>query len=333
MKSVIKNRKKTMRRHRVLTWLLILSFLSVVWFVVQYYILNQVEHDNKYYLRHVPNIPEEPYNLNTNWNCSQLSRVKVLIVVHSAVAYLHKRSAIRNTWANISILRSNDMRIVFFVGLTRNKAIQYKVEQESLIYDDIVQGQFYDSYYNLTRKGRLWLRWVDEHCPEAETVLKVDDDVFVNTLLLAKIYKLVLGHFDMTCDLRPKGGNGIFRNPGDKWRVNMTDFSQYKYYPMDTCRGYFVLSSTDAIRTMYMVSKRTAIFWIDDIYLFGILTEKINLKQKHLAELVDEKLESQERGFECFQLQNSDCNILGVLLHTHILNIYMKILWDSIYLY
>jgi beta-1,3-galactosyltransferase 1 len=83
------------------------------------------------------------------------------------------------------------MRIVFFLGTTTDKNVQYKVEQESLANNDIVQGKFFDSYHNLTFKGVLWLRWVKEHCARAETVLKLDDDVFVNTFMLANKHKRV----------------------------------------------------------------------------------------------------------------------------------------------
>ncbi|NXX47410.1 B3GT4 galactosyltransferase, partial [Tricholaema leucomelas] len=45
---------------------------------------------------------------------------------------------------------------------------------------DLLQGDFRDSYSNLTLKTLLLLRWAAAHCPSAAFLLKADDDVFVN---------------------------------------------------------------------------------------------------------------------------------------------------------
>jgi beta-1,3-galactosyltransferase 1 len=58
--------------------------------------------------------------------------------------------------------------------------LQYQIEEENKKFKDIVQGQFIDSYRNLTNKGVMGYKWISEHCMNAEIVLKVDDDAFVN---------------------------------------------------------------------------------------------------------------------------------------------------------
>jgi beta-1,3-galactosyltransferase 1 len=219
------------------------------------------------------------------------------------------------------------MRIVFFLGMTTDKNVQEKVETESLTFNDIVQGNFYDSYRNTTHKGVLWLRWVNENCASAETVLKIDDDVFVNTFQLAKRYKSLFSDIrsNMVCELLPKGTNIINRNNHAKWQVSRLEFKQYKYYPMNMCRGYFVHMTANVVREMYRAAQETRFFWIDDVYLFGILTEKVKANQSYLVDLVNET--NQEDGFKCFQGFKRECKMLGFLVDE---NQHMHKLWASI---
>ena len=45
----------------------------------------------------------------------------------------------------------------------------------------MVIESFQDSYHNLTLKTTFLLKWLSHRCPRAKFILKVDDDVFINT--------------------------------------------------------------------------------------------------------------------------------------------------------
>ena len=45
---------------------------------------------------------------------------------------------------------------------------------------DLVQGNFLDTYYNLTYKSVMGHLWVSEFCRQAELVVKTDDDIYVD---------------------------------------------------------------------------------------------------------------------------------------------------------
>ena len=45
--------------------------------------------------------------------------------------------------------------------------LQSKIEEESALYGDIVQGTFHDSYHNLTYKHVMALDWAVTFCPQA----------------------------------------------------------------------------------------------------------------------------------------------------------------------
>lgn len=311
---------------KCLVWFPVLSVASYMLVFHQFtlYQRTYLPSTENYYKGLALSLQNEPYNINSKLTCEEKQRITVLIIVHSAVSYFDKRNAVRSTWANASLLRHYNMRILFFVGMTTDRDVQHQVEQESLTHQDIVQGKFIDSYRNMTHKGVLWLRWVAEHCPEAEYVLKIDDDVFVNTFLLAETYRTLPG--EMTCELLGNGTNKINRGAYDKWKVALESFKEYKFYPMDMCRGYFVHMTSDMVKRMYNVAKETQFFWIDDVYLFGILTAKVNAKQGNFTtHLVNEK--NQLIGYNCFQTFHRKCHFIAYLVDSSYI---MTQLWNFI---
>ena len=46
--------------------------------------------------------------------------------------------------------------------------------------NDLVIEDFQDTYLNLTLKSTFMLKWLRDHCPSAQFVMKVDDDMFVH---------------------------------------------------------------------------------------------------------------------------------------------------------
>ena len=55
-----------------------------------------------------------------------------------------------------------------------------KLEAESRHFKDIVQGDFLDTYDNLSYKNIFGKLWVTHFCEQAEFVVKTDDDFFID---------------------------------------------------------------------------------------------------------------------------------------------------------
>jgi hypothetical protein len=81
----------------------------------------------------------------------------LLVYVHSKPDNLKRRQMIRETWAKQILFK--DMRLVFMTGKTMEVHVSSLLAYEYNTYMDIVQGDFIDSYRNLTYKGRypIWL--------------------------------------------------------------------------------------------------------------------------------------------------------------------------------
>ena len=65
-------------------------------------------------------------------------------------------------------------------GSIPDKPVQRSLENESRRHGDLVQGDFLDSYHNLSYKGIMGNLWVAEFCAQVDFVPKTDDDMFVD---------------------------------------------------------------------------------------------------------------------------------------------------------
>ncbi|XP_029644263.1 beta-1,3-galactosyltransferase 2 [Octopus sinensis] len=221
---------------------------------------------------------DSPYLINNPDICKEEKDLTFIVIVHTAPDHTDRRLSIRQTWANKHFFRNMSLRIVFLLGRSDNPQIEFRIKNENLIYGDLVQGDFKDSYRNLTHKGVLGFRWITENCQHAKMVIKVDDDVFVN---IFKVYKEVylkyknLSHY-ILCHVRKKNTSPIIRSKDHlKWKVNDDEFRGFTHYPTPYCNGYAVFIAPDLIRGMYQASFTTPFFWIDDVYLYGLLPSKI----------------------------------------------------------
>ena len=250
-----------------------------------------------------------PYLINNPSMCKSESKLNFVFIVHTSTDHFNSRNAIRQTWGNIRALRNLSFRVVFFLGLTENKKIQTMLENESTVYGDIIQGQFMDSYHNLTHKGVLTYRWISEFCSNTELVVKVDDDMFVNIFNLVDHYLPIYRNASrkIMCHLRPQGTSPIMREKS-KWQVHVDHFKNMTHYPVPYCNGYFVLISSDIIRQLYRASYLTPFFWVDDVYLYGLLPQKIG--NVTFTSITVNLTLHQETGMKCYT-GNTTCKYLA----------------------
>ena len=58
--------------------------------------------------------------------------------------------------------------------------MQENIAKENEEHHDIVQGDFLDTYRNLSYKNIMGKLWVSQFCEQAEFVVKTDDDQFID---------------------------------------------------------------------------------------------------------------------------------------------------------
>lgn len=297
-----------------------LLLIVVALFKVLEIVLDTKSYPYNMYRGYPLSIYSNPYHINLNSTCADNSKINMIIVVHSEVTNFKKREQIRSTWGNRHFLNAYRIKLLFFLGMPFYDDIQILVNKEASENSDIVQGSFLDSYTNVTHKAVLWLRWVSEYCPMARYVLKIDDDVFVNVFSLYHTFIPTYRNASNTiwCETKPAGTLPISRA---NWRVANHELEGHVYYPLQLCRGYFVILSRDSIRLLYEAAKVTPFFWNDDYYVFGILA---NITDTLHTQIVSD-LSDQNNGFECFESKKHTCSLFGILLKDRKA---MEILWE-----
>ena len=214
---------------------------------------------------------------------------QILVFVHSAPNNFERRTAIRQTWGNISRIATYHIKMVFLLGRRNNETEQTMIHHENALYGDIVQGNFFDTYHNLSQKHVLGIRWASEFCKTAKYVIKVDDDVFLNPFGFFR--DLVTKYPNITrtilCNIRLNGTDPIQRSGTRKlkWGVDDTIYKTMKYWPFTFCQGYVVIYSSDIVPEVYnaTTSKCTPYVWLDDVYVTGILAKNVgNIRHSRL---------------------------------------------------
>ncbi|XP_078452291.1 N-acetyllactosaminide beta-1,3-N-acetylglucosaminyltransferase 2 isoform X1 [Lampetra planeri] len=193
----------------------------------------------------------------------------LLFAIKSVIAHFDRRQAIRESWGaetsgNVTVRR------VFLLGRPANPDLepnlQHLLDLESKRYSDILQWDFRDSFFNLTLKELLFLKWVEQRCSDVRFIFKGDDDVFVNTdrtvALLSnitapdKVQNLFLGDVIVNA--------GPHRDKKVKYYIPESVFEGA--YPPYAGGGGYVYSGEMA-RRIHQVSRQVMQFPIDDVYV------------------------------------------------------------------
>lgn len=220
-----------------------------------------------------------------NRKCDNNSDLFLLVFVHSAPSHIQQRQIIRETWGRKDGVPG--LQVIFLLGKPNNTATQDSIKSENARYNDIIQGNFVDSYRNLTYKHIMGLKWITYFCQHAAYVLKADDDVFIDTIQLAQYVRSNFGArapkhlmFCFTIQ-RPY----VKRSQDSKWYVSFKEYPSHNYPTY--CSGWSILMSPDVVFELYTESTKHHYFWIDDVHVTGILAQKIGIKHKSFNGFLD----------------------------------------------
>ena len=233
-----------------------------------------------------------PFNhsflINSQGLCAEYT--EMLVLVHSLHDYVARRQAIRETWGAAikhsawpSIWNSNDynsllskVEIGFVFGLHKNKSRDASLRIEADKYGDIIQGDFYEDYHNMTLKSLLALKWTSLFCPQIKYLVKSDDDMIINIPYLANTLTNITGGFRWSI-LGPLnvGSKALKRG---KWSIQHKEYPFYYYPPYESGSAY--VFSGDLIQPLLSLSEYVPQIFIDDVYITGILGKILNVCHK-----------------------------------------------------
>ena len=241
------------------------------------------------------NITKKPerinYVKNDNQNTSKVLPIpckeKVIIFVMSSITNIHLRTAIRETWGSTTQQKKHHFCLRFIVGdpnLQKLGPTPRYIRKEQLSQNDLITTGAVDSYSNLTLKSLAILKWCNDFCEMVDVVVKTDDDVFMN---IPNIINFVKSFYENKKNAHSLLGHMIksgqpIRQRYSKYYMPTTMYKKSSYplylsgsayvFPMDVVS--LLLSKIPEVRQQKP-------FWLEDIYITGILAKHCDLKLEH----------------------------------------------------
>ncbi|KAL9928932.1 uncharacterized protein ACN427_008593 isoform 2-T3 [Glossina fuscipes fuscipes] len=213
------------------------------------------------------------------------TKVKLLILITSALEHFDARLAIRQSWGHYGERR--DVSIAFVLGRTADANVNKQLTEENSIYGDLIRGHYIDSYNNLTLKTISSLEWVDQHCQKATFILKTDDDMFINVSKLlffldnhAKDKKTIYGR--LAKKWKP------IRNKKSKYYVSPGQFGAAVFPPFTTGPAYVM--TRDIVHDVYVQALRQVYFKLEDVFTTGIVAQQLGIKRVHINDFLNRRI-------------------------------------------
>ncbi|XP_045054434.2 lactosylceramide 1,3-N-acetyl-beta-D-glucosaminyltransferase [Desmodus rotundus] len=222
------------------------------------------------------------YLINHKEKC-EAQDVLLLLLVKTAPENYNRRSAIRKTWGNEKYVRSQlnaNIKTLFALGAPSNpltrKELQRKLFQEDQVYQDIIQQDFADSFYNLTLKLLMQFSWANTFCSHAKFLMTADDDIFIHMPNLIEYLQSLeqIGVQDFWIGRVHRGAPPV-RDKRSKYYVSY-EMYQWPAYPDYTAGAAYVISNDVAAKVYEASQTLNSSLYIDDVFM-GLCANKMGI--------------------------------------------------------
>ncbi|XP_046891404.1 N-acetyllactosaminide beta-1,3-N-acetylglucosaminyltransferase 2 [Hypomesus transpacificus] len=224
----------------------------------------------------------------------KVDNLLILFAIKSTPQNFEQRQVVRQTWGREGRYEGGvKLRTVFLLGSSArdDPDLGQLIAFEANHFQDLLQWDFHESFFNLTLKEQVFYRWTMEHCSGVSFVFKGDDDVFVNRQAIFRYLK----------SLSPEQTSKLYagqiiksatplHDPQSKYYIPSTFFDGP--YPPYAGGGGFLFSGS-LIQPLYSISQLIPLFPIDDVYT-GMCFQAIGITP------------TEHQGFKTFDIQEHD---------------------------
>lgn len=208
----------------------------------------------------------------------QRSKVSLLISVISAPDHYVERQAIRQGWG-LTAKKSAKVAIIFMVGL--NDTLMPELKEESDQFNDLVITNHVDTYKNLTLKTLAAFDYMAAFCPQAEYLLKTDDDMFIQVKrLMAMVRGLGVGQKLIVGNVASSWSP--VRNPESKYYISESQYPEAMYPAFVTGPSYLV--SKNAVIELFKAAMEHPYIHLEDVFLTGVIAEQCDIPRRLAVE-------------------------------------------------
>ncbi|GAB6023145.1 hypothetical protein CHUAL_007225 [Chamberlinius hualienensis] len=211
------------------------------------------------------------FMINNEKLCSE--DVYTLVLIASHPVHQDLRNVFRRTLGKPEI-PGKTFKIIFPFGKLTSEVQQLMLEKESKKYGDIIQGNFIDSYHNVTLRDLMSFRFAWKFCSNAQYIVHIDDD---NSVDIYKLMSTIARN-----KLRLQSTIGCYN-----LLINTTVFRSGIYavakdvYPSDIyqpyCEGWVYALTPSLAYKLDQQSMNNTIkqMWLNDVFITGQLLAAI----------------------------------------------------------
>jgi len=214
--------------------------------------------------------------INKNEICLN-KKYQFIIIVKSG--NFQRRNFTRSTWGKEMIEHFN-IPILYAIGYPNDSSIQKEIYSENKIYNDLLQFNILESYYNLTIKTTSVLVWYNQYCSNnSNYLLYVDDDILIHVdKFIMYINKMnnnntIKGWFEKSGKIQRSGFGGISKED----------------FPIDIVPDYLwgaaVLYPSNIISNIlikFIFNTTLPIFFRDDVFINGFIAEQAGIIREYM---------------------------------------------------
>lgn len=264
----------------------------------------------KSYSVNEPELINIPFHYLINNNCVRISnsgnKIEIIQIVTSYAENVESRSALRQAYP-IKYLSELGIYRVFLLAALKDGVStisQNAIMNENERFNDIIQGNFFDAYRNLTYKHLMGLKWIVNTCLNIKYIIKMDDDIIVDMYSLLELIDIkiishtssIMGYvFNKTRPIRIKT---------NKWYTTKKEYPKNEY-PVFVS-GWLYVTNFKTAEKLIDVSASVPFFWIDDVYITGLLRKVANVTCINL----NKYFTTNPEYFECCIRDNVDCEFV-----------------------
>ncbi|CAF1411926.1 unnamed protein product [Rotaria magnacalcarata] len=237
--------------------------------------------------------------------CSPVKPHAIIFVISKSRNY-DSRSAIRRTWGNLAAIKSLwhfshlELRIIFLIDI--DESLLLSISLEHALFHDIVQVHLPQQYSLSTYRDMAMLHWTDTYCSEAILTVKTDDDIFINTYLLANLVNVILKNTtidESKLECKHSDSSAIiygYKLPyakvvrysndpaleGTRYIVTKDEYP-CEHYPSYMSGFSYIVNRPARSKVLCTFLRDRKPFHMSDVYVTGIIPEYIGIERRHFG--------------------------------------------------
>ncbi|XP_046552708.1 beta-1,3-galactosyltransferase 5-like [Haliotis rubra] len=222
---------------------------------------------------------EFPFIIDGADVCGPNETQLLLVAVMSLHNKTEQRQAIRQTygrtarghfWPGKKLF--GPVKMAFFFGVSNSSRENHIIEKEAKLYNDIVQVNFTESYFNLTYKVLMAIKWAQQYCAKTAFIMKADEDSFIDIprmtdiLLSINMTNQIYGHFHYDDKVQRDGKTKVSK-----------DAYPLQRYPPHVKGNIYVMPTPLATRIM-LLSQFLPYVNMEDAHITGTLAKILDVR-------------------------------------------------------